>query len=399
VGFLGYLRENGSVGVRNYIAVIPTESCVNYLAVKIAEKTKGVFPLSHTGNCSYMGKDKEMLFRALVGLGTNPNVGGVLVVGLGCDAISAEEIAARIASTGKPTEFLTVEKSGSFDKLIEKGIEITKKMYYKVSKMKRERMDLSKLTIGVKCGGSDSTSGLSSNPVTGKIVDKIIAGGGTAIFTEPSELIGAEQVIGKRAVSKEVTDKIYKIVNEKEQNMMKMGVDIRNCQPGLGNIQGGITTIEEKSLGAIAKSGSAPIQDVIEWGDKPPRKGLFLMDGSSLTAAIYAGVASAGAQIFIFSIGGGIPRMLPMVPANSAWFPIMPVIKLTGNPYNFNDREKKYVDIYVGSIIEGKEKIEEAATRAFKVFLKKISGEELTISEIFTNYIEPMTIYFTGPIV
>ena len=397
--FLGYPRENGAVGVRNYVVVIPTVNCVNYLAVKIAEKTKGVLPLPHIGTCGFMGKDKEMLFRTLVGLGKNPNVGGVLVVGMGCEIISPEEIATEIASTGKPTEVLTVKKRGSADEVNKKGIEITKKIYHKVSKIKREKVDLSKLTVAVKCGGSDITSGLSSNPVTGRIADKIVAEGGTVLFTETAELIGAEKVLAKRAVNKEVADKIYKIVNNKEQSMMKMGVDIRRCEPTPGNIQGGLTTIEEKSLGAIAKSGSTPIKDVIEWGDIPFGKGLFLMDGSALTSVIYPGVASAGAQVLIFSIGGGVPRMLPMAPANSARFPIMPVIKLTGNPYNFNDIEKKYIDIYVGSIIEGKEKIEEAASRAFKEFLKKVSGEEFTVSETFTEYIEPMNLYFTGPIV
>lgn len=398
--FLGYLRKNGSVGIRNYVVVIPTVNCVNYIAVKIAEKTKGVLHLSHIGNCSYMGKDKIMLGRFLVGLGMNPNVGGVLVVGSGCEIVSAEKIAEKIASTGKPTNCLSLEKSRNVNNLIENGIKITEKMYRKVSQIKREKISLSNLTIGVKCGGSDTTSGLSSNPVTGKIVDKIISEGGTAIVSEPAELIGAEQVVGRRAINKLVKDKIYKIILDKEQSMMKMGVDIRNCEPTPGNIQGGLTTIEEKSLGSVAKSGSTPIQDVLEWSERPSGKGLFLMDGACHTGVVHPGFASAGAQISIFSIGGGIPRMLPMFPANASSFPVMPIIKLTGNPPNHDyDIEDKYVDIDVSSVIQGKEKIEEAAIRAFSVLLKKISGEELTISEIFTAYTEPMPLYSTGPIV
>jgi len=314
--FFGYPRKNGSIGIRNYVAVIPTVNCVNYFAVKIAEETKNVIPLTHIGNCSYMGQDKEMLIRFLVGLGSNPNIAGVLVLGTGCEIISAEEIADKIALTGKASNFLVLDKCGNANNFIEQGIEITKSISKKTSQIKKEKANLNNLTVGVKCGGSDSTSGLSSNPVTGKIVDKIISSGGTAIVSEPAELIGAEKVIAKRAVNNEIKDKIYKIILDKEKSMMKMGVDIRNCEPTPGNIQGGLTTIEEKSLGAVAKSGNSPIQGVLEWGEKPSGKGLYLMDGSCHTGVVHPGFASAGSQISIFSIGGGIPRMLPMFPAS-----------------------------------------------------------------------------------
>lgn len=398
--FLGYPRKNSSIGIRNYVAVIPTVNCVNYLAVKIAVKTKGVIPLTHLGNCSYMGKDKEMLIRFLIGLGSNPNIGGVLVVGAGCEIVSAEEIASKIAITGKPTTFLVLNKCRNINNLIEQGIRITQGMYTEISKIKKEKIDLSHLSVGVKCGGSDTTSGLSSNPVTGKIVDKIVSFGGTAIVSEPAELIGAEQVVSERAIDCEVKDEIYRIILDKEKSMLKMGVDIRNCEPTPGNIQGGLTTIEEKSLGAVAKSGNSPIKGVLKWGEEPSGKGLFLMDGSCHSGVVHPGFASAGTQISIFSIGGGIPRMLPMFPASSSSFQILPIIKLTGNPKNLNNNvNKDYIDVSVSSIISGKENIEEASERVFKFFLQIISGEKFTISEIFTNYLEPMPLYSVGPIV
>jgi altronate dehydratase large subunit len=398
MNFLGYIREDGSIGVRNYVAVMPTVNCVNSIAVSIANKVQGAIPLPHIGRCAYLGKDQERLLSTLIGLGKNPNIGGVLIVGLGCEASTADQIAEKIITTGKRTEVLTVDKMGSVDAVIDRGIELVKEMTKYVSKIKRAKVKLGNLTLAIKCGGSDSTSGISGNIITGLIADRIIEEGGTVIFTETAELLGAEHILAKRAKDKEVANKIYKIVDNKEKNLMLMGVDIRSCEPTPANIQGGLTTIEEKSLGAIAKSGTHSIQDVLEWGESPKAKGLFLMDGPSHTAEIFSGVASAGAQILIFSIGGGLPAKLPIVPAHSGRFPIMPIVKLTGNPQGYKNI-KNFIDIYVGSIIEGKETINKVADRAYIEFIKIVSGEIHTVSETYTDYIEPMNLYFTGPLV
>ena len=211
--FLGYIREDDSVGVRNYVAVIPTVNCVNSIAVSIANKVQGAVPLPHIGRCAYLGKDQERLLSTLIGLGKNPNIGGVLIIGLGCEASTVDQIAEKIITTGKRTEVLTVEKMGSVDAVIDRGIDLVKEMTKYVSKIKRAKVKLSNLNLAIKCGGSDSTSGISGNIITGLIADRIIEEGGTVIFTETAELLGAEHILAKRAKDKEVANKIYKIVD------------------------------------------------------------------------------------------------------------------------------------------------------------------------------------------
>jgi altronate dehydratase large subunit len=252
--------------------------------------------------------------------------------------------------------------------------------------------------MGIKCGSSDTTSGLSSNIVAGLIADRLIDEGGTVVFTETAEVLGAEHLLAGRADDPRVGQKLLEMVAAKEQAIKAMGVDLRRCEPTPGNILGGLTTIEEKSLGAIVKAGSRPLMGVLEWGQKPAGKGLYFMDGPSHTAEICTGEAAAGAQILIFSLGGGLPSLLPMVPAQSARFPIMPVVKLVGNPHGFAAK-KEFVDTYVGSIIEGTESAEEAAERAFTDLMDFVCGRRKTVCERFTGYGEPLNMYFTGPLV
>ncbi len=336
--------------------------------------------------------------QLLIGLGKSPNLAGVVIIGTGCEPTSAEKIAQGISYSGKPVEIVTLEKAGNYKKTIQQGVKKTRHLSKIIKLQSREKFSLKYLTLAIKCGGSDTTSAIASNMITGIIADQIIDEGGTVLFTETPELIGAEDVLAKRAVNKEVNEKIYEVVARQEKRMLSMGVDVRRCEPTPGNIQGGLTTIEEKSLGAVIKSGRKPLQGVLESGQRPKEKGLYFVDGPSHTGEIYSNMAAAGAQVLLFSIGGGLPAKLPLNPACSGKFPLMPIIKMTGNPKGYLDIESS-MDIYVGTIIEGKEDYQEVKERAFKRLISIISGEADSVCENFTKYYEPMNFYFEGPLI
>jgi altronate dehydratase large subunit len=395
--FLGYRRADGAVGIRNYLGILPASICANGIAIDIANDIRGVIALPHNGRCTYLGKDEEIYKRTLVGFGNNPNLGAVLVVGVGCEVISAETLADLIRSSGKMVHSITIGEKGDYYTTVQKGKETAYNMLGSISKEKREEADIGSLTLGIKCGGSDATSGISGNVATGAVADIIIEEGGTVIFTETAELIGAEHILMKRAVNADVAEKIYKTIMKKEKSINSMGVDMTGHDPTPGNIEQGLTTIEEKSLGAVAKGGNKPIQGVLEWGEKPKNNGLYIMDGPAITTCVCSGFAAAGAQAMIFSLGDGLPAKLPL-PALTGTFPIMPIIKLTGNPKGYAEN-KKLIDVYVGSIIEGQESIEEAAQRAFNELLSYISGERNTVVESVKEPVWPMDLYITGPMI
>jgi altronate dehydratase large subunit len=396
--FYGFPRADGSVGVRNFIGILPTVDCCNEMVVEVANKVPGAVALPHIGRCVFLGKDQDRLLQLLIGLGKSPNLAGVVIIGTGCEPTSAEKIAQGISYSGKPVEIVTLEKAGNYKKIIQQGVKKTKHLSKIIKLQSREKFSLKYLTLAIKCGGSDTTSAIASNMITGIIADQIIDEGGTVLFTETPELIGAEDVLAKRAVNKEVNEKIYEVVARQEKRMLSMGVDVRRCEPTPGNIQGGLTTIEEKSLGAVIKSGRKPLQDVLESGQRPKEKGLYFVDGPSHTGEIYSNMAAAGAQVLLFSIGGGLPAKLPLNPACSGKFPLMPIIKMTGNPKGYLDIESS-MDIYVGTIIEGKENYQEVKERAFKRLISIISGEVDSVCENFTKYYEPMNFYFEGPLI
>jgi len=230
--------------------------------------------------------------------------------------------------------------------------------------MKRVACGLEQLTLGIKCGLTDTTSGISSNPATGITADRVIESGGTAIFGETPEIIGAEHILVKRAATPEVEERIYGLVNECEERVKSSGMDIRGANPAPGNIAGGITTIEEKSLGAIKKGGGKTLQGVLGYGEIPKGKGLFFMDGPGRTPEALTGLSAAGAQVIIFSTGGGSP-------AGSL---ISPVIKVTGNPRTAQ-RLKDHIDVDVSSIIKGEETLEKGGDSIYRELLNVASGK------------------------
>ena len=339
--FMGFVRPDGRVGVRNHIAVIPASVCAATVAARIAEQTEGAVALPNQHGCAQIGPDLDVTFRTLAGLGANPNVGAVLVIGLGCESVQADSLAREIAKSGKRTESIIIQKCGGTLKAQEQGLRIARELSQEVSKMRRTEADFSKLVLALECGGSDTTSGLAANPVHGYVSDRLVEMWGASILSETTELIGAEHVLARRAVTKETGDRLIEMVRACEAKANAMGVDMRGSQPTPGNIQGGLTTIEEKSLGCIYKGGASPLQGVLEYGEAPAGKGLYFMDTPGQDIESITGMVAGGAQVVIFTTGRGTPT----------GFPLAPVIKITGNPITFRLMEEN-IDINAGTIIE-----------------------------------------------
>ena len=368
--FLGYQRPDGTVGVRNYLLVLPTCACVTHVATQISENIKNSVAIQHQHGCGQFGLDFEQTFRTLAGFGSNPNVAAVLVVGLGCESVSPEKLADKIAKTGKPVETVIVQHEGGTIKSIEKGLRIGKEMALEISRLKTSLFSVSELVVGVECGGSDTTSGLVANPAVGVAADMIIDDGGTVILSETTELIGAEHLLVKRAVNNDVADRILKIVHRLEKKIVEMGGDIRGANPSPGNIKAGITTIEEKSLGAIEKAEHTSIVGVLEYGERPQSKGLYIMDTPGHDVESITGMIAGGSQLIMFTTGLGTP----------IGSPITPVVKVTANPKTYENM-KDNIDVDVSSVLKGDESIRKAGSRIFRCLLEVASGKK-TKSEI-----------------
>ncbi|MFC1993626.1 UxaA family hydrolase, partial [Chloroflexota bacterium] len=355
--FLGYERPDGSVGVRNYVMVLPANRCSNELAARIAEEVgPGAVTITHNYACVFMGPDREAAVRCLTGIGCNPNVAATLVVGIGCEGTKAETIADRIAASKKPLEVLTIENVGDYETTLDKGVQVVRKMLSDASLLKRQAFNLGRLTLAVKCGGSGAISAVACNPVVGSAVDAIIKDGGTAIFSETAEIIGAENVLARRAADEKVAKRIYEMADRMQSRLKSAGVDVLGSDPTPGNIKEGLTTLEEKSLGAISKGGTTPLKGVLEWAEKPEGKGLFFMDGSANSPQMFLGLAATGAQLITFGFGGGLPARFRSLPASaSGGIPVLPVIKILSNPGD--SKEKDYFDVFLGDVVEGRESV------------------------------------------
>ncbi|ABY95314.1 UxaA family hydrolase [Thermoanaerobacter sp. CM-CNRG TB177] len=371
---MGYVRPDGRVGIRNHILIIPSSVCASEVAMRIASHVEGAVALANQHGCCQIGADLELTAKTLVGLGKNPNVAAALVVGLGCEGVPTEKVAEEIAATGKRVEYIIIQDCGGTLKAEEIGTRIARQMAQEAALLKREEVDISNLILAVECGGSDTTSGLASNPVAGYVSDKLIELGGTSMFSETTEIIGAEHLLAKRAVSREVADKLLEIVRRCEEKAKTMGVDMRGGQPTPGNIEGGISTIEEKSMGAIYKGGTKPIQGILDYAEPPAEKGgLYIMDTPGQDIESITGMTAGGAQVVIFTTGRGTPTGSP----------IAPVIKITANPDTYKKMEDN-IDFNAGTIVQGDETIREAGERLFKEMIEVVNGK-LTKAEVLKH--------------
>jgi len=397
--FLGYERPDGSIGIRNHVVIIPAVSCANEMAARIAEQAPGAKPIFNNHSCSRLKTDNDLATRALIGLGANPNAAAALVVGAGCDTVPASEVADGIAGTRKPVEYVDIDKDGSYGNTVEKGVTIARAMLAQTAALERNSCSISNLTLGMKCTSSDTTSIIACNPVVGQATDFIIANGGSAIFTETTELIGATHILTRRAADDSVAQTMCRKVEEMRQRIKRAKVDILRSQPNPGNMKGGISTIEEKSLGGIGKAGTTPIKGALEWGERPRTKGLFFMDGTANTQMVIVGLAAAGAQIMSLSMGGGVCARLRTSTINTAGggMPVLPIVKTLSNPQSLPEAD--YFDVYVGGIVEGRETVAEAGKRLIDEIIAVASGKMTKLESITSPFQEVWEFYSIGPLV
>lgn len=376
--FMGYKRPDGKVGVRNYIAVIPSVFCANKVAEVIARQVENAVCLRHPVGCSQVGEDLEITAKTLIGMGCNPNIGAVLVVGLGCERFTPDEFVEGVKKSGKPVEKVVIQDEGDSLNAIEKGVRIAKRFAEEFNTMDRVECTVSDLIIGLNCGGTDASSGIAANPATGVMSDLIVENGGSVILSEITELLGTEHILSVRAVNEEVGHKITDCILKMEKHLKEIGTvekfKHRGALISTGNFEGGVSSVVEKALGGIHKSGESKFQDVIEYSTAPDqsKKGLFLMDApTGQDGEVITGEVGAGAQIIVFTTGRGTPT----------GFPFVPVIKVTANEASY-EKMKENMDICVGDIISKGTPIAERGKDIFDLVIDVANGKKKTKSEI-----------------
>lgn len=366
-----YKRPNGSFGVRNRIAVIPTVACVNHVAEKIASLVPTADAYTHPYGCDQLGYDLELSFNCLKKMGTHPNNGAVLVLGLGCEEIIPKKLYEEIKKEQPNAELLVMQENGGTDYCVDLGVKICQKFEKMLSSQERVETDISNLTIGVECGGSDFTSGIASNPAVGVFTEKICSLGGKVVFGETTELMGAEGIIENLCENKDIFDFIKGRIKNVEDTAINMHVDLRGTQPSPGNIEGGLSTIEEKSLGGICKIGSSKIVDAIGFGQSAEKSGVTFVDTPGNDIACSLGLGCAGAQIIIFTTGKGTPM----------GFACAPVIKVTANKNIYNIMGENF-DLCLSDIVDGELSIKEGGEIVFNKVMETAEGTQTAAEKL-----------------
>jgi altronate dehydratase large subunit len=364
--FRGYLRPDGQVGVRNHVLVVPTVICSAVVAERIAASIGPVgTALPHLAGCGQLGPDMTVTHDTLAAYCRHPNVGAVIVVALGCEQVVAQRLADEARRQQKPAAVLAIQTEGGTVRATEKGMAIAREMAASLSGAERSVCDTSSLVVSVKCGGSDYTSGLASNPAVGRLADALVDAGGAVVLGEIAEIMGAEHLLAARASSPDAAAHLLRVVNRVEAEAMALGLDIRGTQPSPGNIRGGLTTIEEKSLGATQKAGERTrLEEVVAYAAPITKKGLTVMDTPGLDVESVTGMVGGGAQVVLFTTGLGTPTGNP----------IAPVIKITGNPRTAETMADN-IDVDVSGVIVDGEPLDAAAGRLFAAMIDTCSGQ------------------------
>lgn len=365
--FNGFRFKNGKVGVRNEVWIIPTVGCVNNIATAMAKEAnlaikgsvEGVVAFPHPYGCSQMGDDQENTRKILANLINHPNAGGVLVLGLGCENSNITELKKYIGEYDENrVKFLVCQES---EDEMEDGLALLEELIEYASQFEREPISAEELVIGLKCGGSDGLSGITANPIVGGFSDVLISKGGTTILTEVPEMFGAETILMNRCESEELFEKTVNLINDFKNYFKRHDQEIYE-NPSPGNKQGGISTLEDKSLGCTQKSGNAVVKGVLSYGDIVQTKGLNLLSapGNDLVAA--TALAASGAHIVLFTTGRGTPFASPV-----------PTVKISSNS-NLAGRKSNWIDFNAGALVEGKS-MEEMVDGLFNYVLEVASGK------------------------
>ena len=354
--FMGYVRADGNVGIRNDVWIVVTVGCVNKVAEQIAKET-GALHFPHPFGCSQLGDDQSTTQLVLRGLVNHPNAGGVLVLGLGCENNNIDVFKKVLGEwDDKRVKFLNAQ---DFDDDVAEGIRLVRELQTYADTFKRQPVPVSKLKIGLKCGGSDGYSGITANPLVGRLSDKVIASGGSCVLTEVPEMFGAEHLLMARADNEEIFNKCVKLINDfKDYYTRHNQVIYENPSPG--NKKGGISTLEEKSLGCIQKGGLSKVVDVLDYGDVISKNGLSLLNGPGNDIVAITNLTAAGVHIILFTTGRGTPVGGPV-----------PTVKIATN-HSLAERKSNWIDFDASPTLEGNPLTNEL----FEYILRVAEGEQ-----------------------
>ncbi len=364
--FLGYRRPDGAVGIRNHVLILPTVGCANETCRIIAGLVNGAVSLVNQNGCGEVEGNRKITQTVMSGLAANPNVYGVILVGLGCELNSVDNMADIIrAKTSKPLKTLVIQQEGGTVNTICKAVKMAQDMISEASACLPEECDISALMLGIECGGSDATSGLVANPVMGYVSDCLVDAGGTTMFSETPEIIGAEHILARRCCTEEMGQKLLGVCRKLEDDLQKVNESLRSGQPSPGNKAGGITTLEEKSLGCIHKGGTKPIVEVVDYACRPTRKGLVYMDTPGYDLLSVTAKVAAGCQLIVFTTGRG----------NPIGNPVAPVLKVTANKELFV-RMNDNMDMNFSAVLDGGKTMEEMGREVLAEIVRIASGKK-----------------------
>jgi altronate dehydratase large subunit len=364
--FRGYRRPDGTVGIRNHVLILPTVGCATETCRIISSLVNGAVSLVNQNGCGEVEGNRKLTQEVLTGFAANPNVYGTILVGLGCELNPVEEMAAIIgAKTNKPLQTLVIQEEGGTVNTICRAVKIAQQLVSEATCCGTEETVMSELMLGIECGGSDATSGLAANPILGYVSDCLIDLGGTSIFSETPEIIGAEHILAGRCKTREMGQKILDLCTELEANLKRVHEDLRSGQPSPGNKAGGISTLEEKSLGCIYKGGTRPISEVVECAHKPSQKGLVFMDTPGYDILSVTAKVAAGCQLIVFTTGRG----------NPIGNPVSPVLKVTANHETYS-KINDDIDMDLSPVLRGEKTIEEMGSEVLNEIVNVANGKK-----------------------
>jgi (2R)-sulfolactate sulfo-lyase subunit beta len=355
------------VGTRNHVAIIPLDDLSNTAAEAVSRVIQGTMALPHPYGRLQFGADLDLFFRTMINTGRNPNIAAAVVIGI--EPNWTRRLADGIAETGKPVAWFAIERNGDLS-TIEKASRKAKELVHYASEVRREEVDLSEIVVSVKCGESDTTSGLASNPTVGRVVERLLEAGATVLFGETSEITGGEDLVAARMKTPELQAQFLQVFNDYVGFIEREEADLLGSQPTQGNIMGGLTTIEEKAMGNIQKIGRARVDGVLEPAQLPPGRGLYFMDTSS-----------AGAEaVTLFAAGGAVVHLFPTGQGNVVGNPVMPVIKLSANPVTVATMSE-HIDVDVSGLLTLEKTLDGAADDLMDMLLRTANGR-LTAAEV-----------------
>ena len=370
--FYGYRRKEGRPGIRNHILILPTCACGSESCRIVASQVRGAVNIVFNTGCSDVAANTEMSQKVLTGFALNPNVYGVVIIGLGCETVPHAQLREKIqARCSKPVVSFGIQEEGGTLKTIEKAVRAAREMAAAAGLQQKEKFPISELLLGIECGGSDATSGIASNPAVGNLSDRLVDLGASAMMSESIEWIGGEHVLARRGATPEIHDQIIRVCEDYEKHLLAAGQDCRAGQPTPGNKAGGLSTIDEKSLGCIRKGGTRPIVEVLEQAQPPTKHGAIVMDTAGYDISSVTSMAAAGCQVIIFTTGRGTPT------GNA----IVPVLKVTANEHTYSWMEDN-MDVDLSGIIRGEQTIEESGGMLLEK-LHDIANGKLTKAEAY----------------